>query len=86
MRQPEHMNPDKRSEAKLYILRNVSWEHILDPGKGVFFMSSSYMTKFQATLFDFGYYWGNKHVWVRNNEDLKEVHKLLTSNNSHSVT
>ena len=37
-------------------------------------------------VFDFGYFQGNKRVWVRNSEDLKEVHKVLKTNDSHSVT
>ena len=37
-------------------------------------------------VFDFGYFQGNKRVWVRNNEDLKEVHKLLKTSDSHSGT
>ena len=27
------INPDKRSETKLHILRNVSWQHLSHPGE-----------------------------------------------------
>ena len=96
IRQPEPMipsislkviNPDKRSEAKLYILRNVSWQHLSDPNKVRDFFVEQLCDQISSNaVFDFGYYRGNKRVWVRNNEDLKEVHKLLKSNDSHSVT
>ena len=33
-----------------------------------------------------GYFQGNKRVWVRNEDDIQEVVKLLRSKDNHSVT
>ena len=33
-----------------------------------------------------GYFQGNKHVWVRNEDDIQEVVKLLRSKDNHCVT
>lgn len=81
------INPDKKSDAKLYILRNVSWQHLSNPDKvRDFFVDQLRDQVSSNAVFDFGYFQGNKRVWVRNSDDLKEVHKLLKTNDSHSVT
>ena len=36
--------------------------------------------------FEMGYFQGNKRVWVRNEDDIQEVVKLLSSKDSHCVT
>ena len=81
------INPDKKSDAKLYILRNVSWQHLSSPdGVRSYFVDQLSEQVSSNPVFDFGYFQGNKRVWVRNNEDLKEVHKLLKTSDSHCVT
>ena len=96
MRQPEPVilsvslkviNPDKRSEAKLYILRNVPWQILSDPGKACDFFVEQFPNQVpNKSAFDFGYYQGNKRVWVHSDEDLKDVYKLLKNKDSHGVT
>ena len=36
--------------------------------------------------FEFGYFQGNKWIWARNTDDLKEIQRLLKSKESHNVT
>ena len=81
------INPDKKSDVKLYILRNISWQHLSNSDKVRSYFVDQLCDQVSSTaVFDFGNFQGNKRVWVRNNEDLKEVHKLLKTNDSHSVT
>ena len=35
---------------------------------------------------EMGYFQGNKRVWMRNEDDIQEVVKLLRSKDNHSVT
>ena len=35
---------------------------------------------------EMGYFRGNKRIWIRNDEAMKEVQRLLRSKDSHNVT
>lgn len=80
------INPDKRSDAKLYMLRNVAWQHFSDPSKlRAFFMDQLRDQVSDNAVFDFGYFQGNKRIWIRDKEDLREVQKMVQSD-THSIT
>lgn len=81
------INPDKKSESKLFILRNVELSSIETPEN----MRSLLIEKLGQDLvakepgFEMGYFRSNKRVWVRNQDDVKEVVKQL-SKDSHCFT
>ena len=74
------INPSKKSEAKLFILRNVDVLSLSDPEKVRTLLTDQFREEVsEEQHFDFGYYHGNKRVWVRNKEDLRAVKDLLLS-------
>ena len=80
------INPDKKSDAKLYILRNIAWQHFSDPDKLRGFLMDQFRDQVSSNaVFDFGYFRGNKRIWIRDKEDLREVQKMVQSD-THSVT
>jgi len=73
----------KKSESKLFILRNVELSSIETPEN----MRSLLIEKLGQDLvakepgFEMGYFRSNKRVWVRNQDDVKEVVKRLSKDN-----
>jgi len=80
------INPDKKSESKLFILRNVELRRIETPES----MRSLLTEKLGQDLvakepgFEMGYFQSNKCVWVRNQGDIKVV--ITVSKDSHCFT
>ena len=53
------INPDKKSDTKLYILRNVSWQHLSSPdGVRSYFVDQLCEQVSSNPVFDFGYFKG----------------------------
>lgn len=75
------INPSKKSEAKLFILRNVDVLSLSDTEKVRKLLTDHFREEVsKEQYFDFGYYHGNKRVWVKNKEDLLAIKELLVSN------
>ena len=81
------INPDKKNEAKLFMLRNVNF-HCMNGAKDLYAVIIEQLgneTVTDSTDFEVGYYVGNKRVWIQNRSDIHDVHLLKTRDN-HSVT
>ena len=75
------INPAKKSDTKLFMLRNVDKDHIrtLDDLKGIICEQFGEDVVSQDLKFDCGYYRSNKKIWVRNDDDFEEILRLLGS-------
>ena len=77
------VNPSKKSDIKLFILRNIEFE-CFDQHEDVREMLSTQLADEISgePNFDFGYFKGNRRVWVKSVEDLHEIQRLFKSNTS----
>ena len=74
------INPSKKSDTRLFILRNVELQKLKTPEN----MNKLLLSQLEQEIvakesFEMGYFQGNKCVWVRNKDDFQEVVKLLRS-------
>ena len=81
------INPSKKSDTRLFILRNVELQKLKTPESMKNLLLSQLGQEIVAKeSFEMGYFHGNKRVWVRNEDDIQEVVKLLRSKDNHCVT
>ena len=81
------INPIRKTEPKLFILRNIELQYFTQPEtvqKLILDQLRSEVSNDHS--FEFGYFQGNKRIWARNTDDLKEIQRLLKSKASHNVT
>lgn len=80
-------NPTKKSDVKLFVLRNVSVS-CLDSMEKVRGLLGQQLVDVisKDPNFEFGYIQGNQRVWVKSEEDVKEVQRLLSSKEKSGVT
>ena len=73
------INPGKKNEAKLFMLRNVNFHGMNSPMDlyAVIIEQLGRKTVADSTDFEVGYYVGNKRVWIRNQNDIHDVIHLL---------
>ena len=76
------INPSKKSDTRLFILRNVELQKLKTPES----MKNLLLSQLGQESFEMGYFQGNERVWVRNEDDIQEVVKLLRSKDNHCVT
>lgn len=82
------INPDKKSESKLLMLRNVDSSKLDSPCE----LKRMIFDQFGGEIvpsnlrFDVGYYRGNKRVCLVSVNDMEDVNKLLRSTDGHEVT
>ena len=78
------INPSKKSDTRLFILRNVKLQKLKTPENMKNLLLSQLGQEIVAKeSSEMGYY---KRVWVQNEDDIQEVVKLLRSKDNHSVT
>ena len=73
------INPDKRSENKLFTLRNVDCDKLgspMDINKIIYDQLGQNLVS-KGLTFDVGYYRGNKRVNSLGSDDMQDVRKLL---------
>ena len=82
------INPDKKNEAKLFMLRDVNFYNLNTPKDlhAVIIGQLGRKAVAEGTDFEVGYYVGNKRVWIRNQKDIHDVIHLLKTKDNHSVT
>ena len=82
------INPDKKNEAKLFMLRNMNFYGMNSPKDlyAVIIEQLGSKAVADSTDFEVGYYVGNKHVWIQNPNDIHDVIHLLKTKDNHSVT
>ena len=81
------INPSKKSDTRLFILRNVELQKLKTPESMKNLLLSQLGQEIVAKeSFEMGYFQGNNCVWVRNENDSQEVVKLLRSKDNHCVT
>ena len=82
------INPEKKSESKLLMLRNVDYNKLDSPRA----LKHLILDQFGGEIvpgnlkFDVGYYRGNKRVCLVSVDDMEDVNKLLRSTDGHEVT
>ena len=79
------INPDKKSEAKLYMLRNVDKENLgtLTDFKAMIFEQFGEEVVSSELDFEMGFYRNNKRVWVRSAADFNDyIKKAICSSDS----
>ena len=82
------INPDKRSENRLFTLRNVDCDKLSSPidlNKIIFDQLGQNLVSKDLT-FDIGYYRGNKRVNILGSDDMQDVRKLLRNKDSSGVS
>ena len=82
------INPDKRSENKLFTLRNVDCDKLgspVDLNKIIFDQLGQNLVSRDLT-FDVGYYRGNKRVNILGSDDMQDVRKLLRNRDSSGIS
>ena len=82
------INPSRKSEVKLFILRDIKVHYLTNPDKIRKLLVDQLGNEVSSEPnFELGYFQGNKRVWVRGREDLIEVQRLPKSNEKQcSVT
>lgn len=81
------INPDKRSEIKLFTLRNVDCDKLgspMDVNKFIFDQLGQNLVSKDLT-FDVGYYRGNKRVNILGSSDMQDV-RILRNKDSSGVS
>ena len=70
----EVINPDKKSDTKLFMLRNVDKDNLgtLTDFKGTIFEQFGEEVVSSELNFEMGFYHNNKRIWVRNAEDIND--------------
>lgn len=82
------INPDKKSESKLLMLRNVDSSKLDSPRE----LKRTIFDQFGGEIvpsnlrFDVSYYRGSKRVCLVSVNDMEDVNKLLRSTDGHEVT
>ena len=82
------INPDKRSENKLFMLRNVDCDKLgspMDLNMIIFDQLGQNLVPRDLT-FDVGYYRGNKRVNILGSDNMQDVRKLLRNRDSSGVS
>ena len=82
------INPDKRSEIRLFKLRNVDCDKLSSPvdlNKVIFDQLGQNLVS-KDLAFDVGYYMGNKRISILGTDDMEDVRKLLRNKDSSGVT
>ena len=82
------INPEKKSESKLFMLRNVGIDKLdsLPELKHVILDQFGGEIVSADLKFDVGYFRGNKRVCLLNADDMNDVKKLFRSSDGHNVT
>ena len=82
------INPNKKNETKLFMLRNLNFYCLNSPGElhAVMVQQLGRSTVAESSDFELGYYVGNKRVWIKTQEDIHDVIHLLRTKDNHSVT
>ena len=81
------INPSKKSDTRLFILRNVELQKLKTPESMNNLLHSQLGQEIVAKeSFKMGYFQGNKRVLVQNEDDIQEAVKLLRSKGNHCVT
>ena len=82
------INPEKKSESKLLMLRNVNTSKLDSPRE----LKQLILDQFGGEIvpgdlkFDVGYFRGNKRVCLVSVDDMEDVNKLFRSTDGHEVT
>ena len=82
------INPDKRSESRLFTLRNVDCDKLgspMDLNKTIFDQLGQNLVS-KDLAFDVGYYRGNKRVNILGSDDMQDVRRLLRNKDSSGVS
>ena len=80
-------NPSKKSDTRLFIPRKVKLQKLKTPESMKNLLLSQLGQEIVAKeSCEMGYFQGNNCVWVRNEDDIQEVVKLLRSKDNHCVT
>lgn len=80
------IHPNKKSDVKLFILRNIELQCFDQPEKVRKLLVNQLADKVSnKPNFDFGYFEGNKRVWVKGIEDLREIRQSLESREKSGV-
>ena len=80
------INPSKKTEAKMFLLQNIEFDNFKSPESMKQLLVDQLATIVCENVAEMGYFRGNKRIWIRNDEDMKEVQRLLRSKDSHNVT
>ena len=81
------INPSKKSDTRLFIPRKVKLQKLKTPESMKNLLLSQLGQEIVAKeSCEMGYFQGNNCVWVRNEDDIQEVVKLLRSKDNHCVT
>ena len=82
------INPEKKSESKLFMLRNVGIDKLdsLSEVKHMIFDHFGGKIVSADLKFDVVYFRGNKCVCLLNADDMNDVKKLFRSSDGHNVT
>ena len=78
------INPDKRSDIRLYMLRNVDCDELSSPAdiNRIVFEQLGQNIVSKDLTFDVGYYKGTKRVTILSADDMRDVKRLLRSTGS----
>ena len=82
------INPDKRSENRLFTFRNVDCDKLSSPvdlNKIIFDQLGQNLVSKDLT-FDVGYYRGNKRVNILSSDDMQDMRKLVRNKDSSGVS